>query len=259
MPSLSETQAAVRAAVVESHTDAAAPLLVGGGSPLRRLAIHRRHYHASLIDTLRGRFPATAWLIGDDAIVAAASQYVIAHPPRVFCMAEFGEAFPEWLSQRDGLANLPYLKAFASLEWEVGRVSVAVTQSLLDLAWLQTQSAGALAGTGLVLQTGAAWLAADHNVDDLMRVFLSGSAPDEFTLVHAPHWIEVRGGRGDIHLRRLPAGEWHMRRALAGGASIERAAAAALDADPACDPGGALVHLIADGLVVAPRSFALSL
>lgn len=254
MPSLSETQSAVRAAVVASNFAPAAPLLVGGSDPSSRLAIHRRHYHASLIDTLRGRFPATAWLIGDGALTTAAAAYVIAHPPRVFCMAEFGATFPAWLAGRDGLRALPYLAAFAALEWEVGRVSVAVTQPALDISWLPTVPADTLGTAGLVLQTGAAWLAAEHNVDDLMRTFLSGDAPDRFVITADARWIEVRGARGDIDVRTLPAGEWHFRRALASGASIESAAVAALDADPGCDPGGALVHLIADGLVVAPRS-----
>lgn len=253
MSSLAEWQRRVRAAVVDSEFDAAAPMLVGGTEPTRRLAIHRRHYHASLVDTLRQRFPATAWLVGDRIVTAAAGDFVVAHPPRVICMAEFGTDFPSYLAARPGLETMPYVEAFARLEWEVGRVAVAVSARAVGLEWLSAQPADDLGALRLTLQPGAAWLRTHWNVDELLQHYLAESAPDRFTLVDADRWIEVRGARGDVSLRALSPGAWQFRRTLAARHSIEEAASAALDADGTFDPGSALVHMIADGLVTGHR------
>jgi hypothetical protein len=252
MPSLAETQTAVRAAVVMSDDAWVKPLLIGGADPTRRLTIHRRHFQASLIETLCGRFPATAWLIGDAAVIDAAREFVAVHPPRVFCMAEFGALFPAWLGARAPLAHITYLEAFARLEWEFGRVSVEVARPSLPVQWLQTQGPTGLGTQTLALQPGTAWVAAAHNVDDLMRAFLSEAAPERFTLDDSPRWIEVRGSRGDVTIRSISQGDWCFRRALANGHSIEGAAGAALDADDTFDPGATLLQLFSEGLVVCP-------
>ncbi len=252
MPSLSETQAAVRTAVVTSDLASAGSLLIGGAEPTRRLEIHRRHYHASLIETLHGRFPGVAWLIGDEAVIGAAAEFVASAPPTVLCMAEFGGLFPAWLGSRPTLSHIPYLAEFAALEWEVGRVSVAISHPSLDVSWLKTQDPATLGEQRLRLQPGAAWITARHNVDELVRAFLAGTAPAQFTLVRSDRWIEVRGTRGDVDVRAIPAGDWHFRHALARGGSIEDAAGVALDADRSWDPGVALVHLLSEGLAVCP-------
>jgi len=251
--SLSDVQARVRDAVVVSAYAPVAPMLIGGRDPVRRLALHRRHYHASLIEAVRGRFPATAWLIGDAALTTAAAAYVEAHPPSVVCMAEFGDTFPAFVASRPGLDALSYLESFAMLEWEVGRVSVAVTRPAVAPPWLHEQEPDTLGALALELQPGLAYLRADSSVDDVFRVFLTGVEPSQFTLTDGPHWLEVRGARGAFEIARLVVGDWQFRRALADGQTIEMAAGVALDVDPQFDPGVALMHLLAGGLVIGHR------
>lgn len=251
--SLSDTQARVRDAVVASACEAVRPLLTGGHDPAKRLAIHRRHYHASLVEALRGRFPATGWLIGDVALTAAAAGHTVDHPPSVFCMAEFGRTFPAFVASRPGLSALSYLEAFATLEWEVGRVSVDVTHPSVEPAWLQGQDPGSIGGLALALQPGLAYVSTATSVDDLLGVFLTGTEPAQCTLVDGPHWLEVRGARGDFSISRLAAGDWCFRRALTWGHTLEAAAGVALDADPQFDPGAALIQLFVGRLVIGPR------
>jgi hypothetical protein len=251
MPSLSDIQSGIRSAVVESSFDHIAPWLTGGSDPTRRLAIHRRHYHASLIETVIGRYPATGWLLGGSALTAAASAFVATRPPRVFCMAEFGAEFPAFLASQDFLRELPYLRSFAELEWCVGAVSVAVSETPVGLDWLAAQSPDDLEGATLRLQPGLAWVEAGWSVDELLQAYLSVAAPDSFPLVEGPRWIEVRGARGDIAMHLLTADHWHFRRALSRGASIHDAASAALDIAPDFDAGAALVDVFASGLITS--------
>jgi hypothetical protein len=51
----------------------------------------------------------------------------------------------------------------------------------------------------------------------------------------------------------LAPGDFAFRQAIADGHAVEPAAGVALDADPECDPGALLVHLIAAGLATGTR------
>jgi hypothetical protein len=253
MPSLAETQARVRQAVVASAFVPVAPLLTGGAQPTARLAIHRRHYHASLVDVLRGRFPAAAWLVGDGAVTTAAEAFVVTHPPRVFCMAEFGRGFPAFLASRPGLTHIGYLEDFAVLEWHLGSVSVAVSSAAVDLSWLQSCDPDALSGLRVVFQPGVAYLRLRWSVDELMALYLADQVPGAFSLREEERCLEVRGARGDIRFTPLTAPEFAFRQALASGLHVTAASELALDRDPGADPGALLVQLIASGLVAGPR------
>jgi hypothetical protein len=67
MPTLAETQLHFRNAVVQGHRQGVAflaSLLIGGGSPEKRLIVHQRNYRQSLVDALLIKFPAMGWLLG---------------------------------------------------------------------------------------------------------------------------------------------------------------------------------------------------
>lgn len=240
---LAETQRLVRNAMVRSEFDAVSPLLIGGHNPIARLAIHRRHYHASLIGALRTRYPATAWLIGDAAVTAAAARFVIAHPPRVFCIAEFGADFPRFLGSDPSLSAVPYIEAFAALEWQAGRVSVAVDSQPLTLADLAAADATSLMSRSLIFQPGTVYMTMGWPVDGLMRIYLSDAAPPQFQMDPGTTCVEVRGARGALHITSLSPAAWTFRSQLHAGHAIGLAAEAALDLDSQFDPGRALVEL----------------
>jgi len=256
MPELSDTQRLVRDALVGGDFQTVRPVLIGGGDPTRRLAIHHRHYHASLVDALRTRFPATTWLIGDAAVTAAARRFVATHPPRVFCIAEFGEDFPAFLAAEPSLAALPYVQAFARLEWHAGRVSVAVDGPALSLADLTAAESVDLMSSAVAFQPGVMYLTADWPVDELLRVYLSDQTPPEFQMEPGTMHVEVRGARGDLHLTRIAAATWLFRRCLQAGLAIGTAAEGALDVDPQFDSGRALIEVYGAGLVT--RLFLLN-
>jgi hypothetical protein len=189
MYTLSDIQNGIRRALVEGDRTQIAPLLVGGANPEHRLAIHQRHYAASLTRALVERFPATVWLVGSAFLTQAARSYVRDCPPASPCIAEYGEGFPIYLGTQSGAERLPYLTSFAELEWHVGRLALATDRSPnvqhLHLEW---------------------------SVDELMAVYLSDSAPDQFALRHEDVWLEVRGLRGELQLRRLTV--WEFARAI---------------------------------------------
>lgn len=251
MPALADLQGSVRRAVVQGDAPELAPLLVGGRDARKRLAIHHRHYETSLVTTLLDRFPATVWLLGSMFVIEAARQHVRDRPPSKPCLAEYGDDFPAFLSARPGAADFPYLRAFADLEWHLGRLSLAVTRPALTPADLSALPPEALIDLRLTLQADVHYLHAGWAVDALMRLYLTDSAPDRFSLDAGDVWLELRGARGQLRMNRLDRASFAFRTALAAGGSLGDAAMSALDVDASFDPGRTLAGLVTDGLITA--------
>ena len=180
MSGLAEIQTGIRDALVNGSVAAVAPVLSGGLHPERRLAIHQRHYAASLTRALTERFPATGWLVGSDIVTDAAASFIREQPPSKPCIAEYGESFPQHLGVHPAAAALPYLSQFAELEWHLGRLALATDDS-----------------------PNVHYLHLDWSLDELIGVYLADAAPDAFALRHEDVWLEVRGLRGTLEMHRL--------------------------------------------------------
>jgi len=252
VPTLDETQSTFRDAVVcEGAEDIAVlkPLLVGGNNPERRLSVHQRNYHTSLIDTLLVKFQATAWLVGIPFLTGAAKRFVIEHPPQAPCIAEYGAAFPDFLRQCPGTERVPYLSGFAELEWYLGKLAIAVDEPALSGQDFSAIDPDALPDLSLALQSGLHYVHTSWPVDELMKLYLTETAPERFEFSPADVWIEVRGARGEFHFSRLDPAEYMFRKSIMESCPIGAAADCALEVNAGFDPGEALAGLIAAGLI----------
>jgi hypothetical protein len=247
---LADFQAQVRGAIVEGDAAPLAALLTGSRDPLKRFAIHQRHYDIHLARTLAGKFPAMEWLAGSPFMMAAAQDFIRRSPPRAPCIAEYGEGFPAFVGER-AEAQLPWLRWVGELEWRLGHAALAVEHAPLELAALSEIAPKLLADCALALQPGVSYLAAPWPVDELVKLFLSDDAPERYALQAEEVLLELRGARGAFSIVRLDAGAFAFRQALQRGISIGGAAEQALDADPAFDAGQGLVQLTAAGLATA--------
>ena len=68
-------------------------------TPVERLAIYNRSYHARLLDCFRSVFPALRHSLGDELFEQFARAYLHAHPPASFTLARVADAFPRWLEE----------------------------------------------------------------------------------------------------------------------------------------------------------------
>ena len=254
MPSLAETQLRLRRAVVGDDAASVVPLLIGGRDPERRLAIHRRHYESSLVTAIRTKFPATAWLVGSPFLDDAAKKFARQHPPATPCIAEYGEEFPGFLSTHPSAARVPYLYSFAELEWHLGQAAIAVDRPTLAFEGFSRFDMNTLMDTRLALQAGLRYLYASWPVDDLMKLYLSETAPSEYRLAPADVWLEVRGARGEFQINRLDLAEFVFRKAIWEGQSIGASAERALDANAEFDSGRAFTALVGSGHVIGMTS-----
>jgi hypothetical protein len=249
MPSLADLQADVARAVITGRVNQTSADLVGGSDPLRRFAIHARHYERSLTAALETKFPATAWLIGTSAFRDAARAYIRAWPPERPCIAEYGAEFPDFLGSAENLRRFAYVGGFAALEWAAGQVSIAVALPPIDWAAVAAQRPEGLIDRGLRMQPGLGYLRCDWPVDALLKVYLGSSNSERFVLEREGVCIEVQGARGSLKLTRLEPAAFTFRRALRMGSSIGHAAERALDRDAHFDAGAELRRAVDAGLV----------
>jgi Putative DNA-binding domain len=248
MPALANVQQAMRQAIVAGATFHLDALLTGGKEPAKRLAIHRRQYEASLVKAMLEKFPATTWLVGSAWLSEAARQYIREYPPQDPCIAAYGAMFPQYLALCPGSTRLPYLQAFAELEWHLGQVSIAVDYPAIPIEELAEKPTDVLADVALTLQPGTRYLFSSWPVDELMRYFLTGTAPDQLEFDPSDVWLEIRGARGEFRINRLQEGNFLFRRSLSEGDPIGLAAERALERDASFDAGRALADIFAPGL-----------
>ena len=249
--SLAETQRRIRRAVVEADDRAALPMLVGGPDPRTRLAIHQRHYESSLVTALLTRFPATDWLIGSATLLDRARAFVRQRPPTAPCIAEYGRDFARWMETSAASRRVPYLPSFAELDWHLGKVAVEVGRPPAAIGSLAGIPPSSLPDLVLSLQPGLHYLQADWPIDELMRVFVTDTAPERLTLAPESVWLEIRGARGDFHFSRLSEADFVFRRSLQKGDTLGASVEPAFGVDATFDPGRALAGLFAAELVVA--------
>lgn len=250
---LAETQRRLRDAMVLGEWALAESLLAGGARARTRLAIHLRHYEASLVTSLLERFPATAWLVGSAPLVEAARAFVRRHPPAAPCIAEYGTQFPEFLGEGPLAERVPYLRGFARLEWRLGRVSVEVDGPALGLEAVSALAPETLVDASVEVQAGTEYLAADWSVDEVMTRYLTDTAADGLVVSPAPVWLEIRGARGAIGFSRLEESQFVFRTAVRDRCTLGEASELALVRDATFDPGRALASLFTEGLATAIR------
>ena len=188
MRTLADIQAGIRDALVNGDSTAVAPLLLGGSRPEQRLAIHQRHYVASLTRALIERFPATVWLVGSELVTHVAASFIREHPPSRPCIAEYGHGFARYLGLHPAAESPPYLAQFAELEWHLGRLALATDES----ANVQN-------------------IHLDWALDELIGLYLTDTAPDEYALRQEDVWLEIRGLRGELQMNRLTGEEFACR------------------------------------------------
>lgn len=246
---LTETQAAFRDAVVKGDGAAAMTRLAGRGDVAYRLSIHQRHFEASLVTVLAGRYPTLEWLLGSAFLTAAAAAFARAHPPARPCMAEYGEAFPGFVAARPEVRSMPWLADVGALEWHLGAVAVEVSRPAVPLAAFAAFDNVDLEAVGIALQPGLRYLEAGWPVDALVKLRLAGDPPERLDFRPETVCLEIRGARGDFAIKRLAPAALAFRATLAAGCPLADALAAGSARAAAFDPGAALAALFAEGLV----------
>jgi hypothetical protein len=139
MPRLLDVQRKFRTAVL---ADAAMPpSLINGGkvSAAARLGVYRNNVIGNLTRALRLSFPAVERLVGEDFFAAAAQRFIIAAPPHVADLNQYGDGFADFLASFEAAESVPYLPDVTRLEWAVSRALHAPPTAPLTLEALRAR------------------------------------------------------------------------------------------------------------------------
>jgi hypothetical protein len=228
VPTLLETQRAMRASLLDGDDGAVAAMLaehVGAD----RLNIYRNTFLTGVTKALRLTYPAIHRLVGADFFEGAAALFIAQHPPRAAYLDQYGAEFPEFLRNFEPAAALPYLADVARLEWAVSRAIHAADAAPLDLARLAALSRQDQGRVCFVPHPSVALLYADYPVDAIWRGVLDA---DDAALAGvdldagAVRLLVERRNTG-VDVSRLDEAACCFAVALCDGWSVEEALAAA--------------------------------
>ncbi|MEX2497029.1 MAG: DNA-binding domain-containing protein [Woeseia sp.] len=255
MLTLSDLQGLFLESLLSAPGTQADPLLLEtvrtqGAPPAKRLAVYKNNIHSQLARVLADSYPAIQRLTGAAFFRFAATEYILAHPPRSPELLDFGKKFPCFLETFAPARSLPYLPDVARLEQlYLESYHAAEGTPLLKEAFGHCLSNGASASI-VRLHPSARLMSSPHPVSQIWEVNVratdaeakgrvSGGA--EYLLVIRPH--------ATVEVRRIPRGAFAALHAIARGASIAEALAAGSQAEPRLD---LVMHLLS---LAAGQSF----
>ena len=213
----------------------------------RRLAIYKNNVYTQLIEALRDSFPAVHRLTGAEFFRFAATEYLMAHPPRSPTLLAYGENFPAFLEGFEPASSVPYLPDVARLEQLYLESYHAAEAVPLPMAAFARYLSERLTQPHLRLHPSARLIASPFPVSRIWEVNVRSSAIDgKKRIPGGPEYLLIVRPRATVEVRRVSRGAHAALAALEQGCSIDEALAAGAEADPGTDLGRHLLSL-ADG------------
>jgi len=102
-------------------------------TPAEGLAVYRGNVVGNLTQTLKSIYPVCSQLVGEKFFEATSAQFISQFPCFSPDLGDYGEQFPDFLTDFEPVANLPYLPDVARLEWFWHRVFIGEDTTGLDL------------------------------------------------------------------------------------------------------------------------------
>lgn len=213
------------------------------------MAIYRNAYRGRLIGALESGYERTRRWVGEDAFDAAATHYVLTHPPSSWTLDLFGANFPETLAVL--FAGDPEVAELAWLEWQMQQAFAAPDRGELTAVALAEAELGERDWAGLRFGMPAGYQARTVS-SDLAALWRntssSGQSSAELAPVSPQRLVIWRKDR-QPHFRLLDEAEFAVLHRLAIGDSFADAATAIADHPEAAELlGGWLAQWLSDGL-----------
>lgn len=241
------------------HPDAPVPSNIvdpAGRLAPKRFAVYRNNVVVSLIEALGATFRGVKALVGDAFFYEMARGFVRCHPPRSPVLAEYGHAFPAYVSNYKPAVALPFLSDVARLDraWldayhaaDAEPLSpnavVGLASSRLEALTLTPHPAFRLTPSAFPL--AALWQA--------VRAGDVSAMPEDPTA----EWALVTRPRFVVGVLGLSPVEGDFFRRLANGCALGPAADKAISDDPQFELATALSRLLESGAFVGPPEISI--
>lgn len=131
---------------------------------IQRLDVYANMYFFRLLDVLRGDYPNTVKLVGDDAFHNLATGYFLAHPSDNPSLRWIGRHLPDHLEGGDLQRRFPAVASLARLEWVRGEAFDAEDAPVATASALAAATPESWSAMRLRMQPALRLLELDHRV-----------------------------------------------------------------------------------------------
>lgn len=197
------------------------------------LAIYKNNVYTRLVGALRDSYPAVHRLTGSDFFRFAATEYMLAYPPRTPTLLGCGKKFPDFLKGFEPATPVPYLPDVARLEQLYLESYHAAEARPLPKAAFPKYLSEDVRQPDLRLHPSARLMASPYPVSRIWEVNLRSSAIKgkqripggaEYLLIVRPH--------ATVEVRRVSRGAHAALTAIARGFSVAEALATGIESEP---------------------------
>ena len=220
------------------------------GNVPRRFAVYRNNVVVGLISAIETNFPATRRLLGEQYFRGLVRQFVLAKPPQIPLMFEYGEAFPEYLNRQTDLASYPFLADVARLECLMRQAYHAEDMQVLKPEALVALAPDALGEVVFKPHSALRLMVSDFAFVSITRDNRTG-ASSQVAQPHQPECAMVTRPEFDVVLTALTNSQFEFLQSLSGGIPLAIAADAAIERDTEFDLAATLGILLSNGAFTA--------
>jgi hypothetical protein len=247
MLKLRDLQSGVRRAVLgNTRPEIIAAILGGEPEAEARLNIHRHHVLHSLTEALKANFPVVCHVVDPRFFAYAADAFIRSNPPTKPCLAEYGDAFPDFLSGFEPARGLPYLADLARLEWAAVEAKYAPDALAITAETLQHVAVMDYPNLAFTLDPSLRLLHAHSAVQRIWAAHQDEHEPETIDLGTEQAWLMVRRRNDVIEVVSIDPATFAFITAVQSGRPLAQAGEAGLAADPFFDMATALRRLLVE-------------
>jgi uncharacterized protein (UPF0276 family) len=219
---LQEKSEQAEAVFLNQHI-AATPATITTDTAAQRLGIYHYAYRARLAEVLGNHFEKTRLYMGSDTFHDEGFAFVVAHPPRVNSLNQYGSELPAWFKQR--YPHNPELHELAQLEWDLRRCFDVADVSTLKAELAAQDTAQAWLSTPALIRPDSVLRPITYNIVKIWQAIHADTEVPEATVLIGDAQGEGRYllvWRKDLqpHFKSLDAAEAAFLQHLQAGHSI---------------------------------------
>jgi Putative DNA-binding domain len=215
-------------------------------------AVYRNTSPSALIDVLRGAYPVTAEILGDEGFGHTAYAFARRNPPLDPLLIGYGAGFADFLAEQAWAAELPYLADVAAIERLRAEAHIAADALVLDFRDLAQAGENGWAGLRLPLHPAArfAWLTTPGRT--IWQAHVDGFETLE------PEWraegVLVARPGGTVVVHAIAAPEHRLLSGLRLCETVGQAMVATAALYPDADIASAFANIVNRGALARPPS-----
>ncbi len=213
----------------------ALPIRGNGLTGQQRLQVYRNNMQSALVGALRGVYPVTERLVGEEFFAAAAFAYLKVNPSHSGNIQDYGGTFSRFLGGFEPAASLPYLADVAALEWRRLQTASAPPHAPMDLAALALVPAELQPRLHFHHQPAARVFSSRYPVLTIWEYCQSMASEQGLDIDLPGERILFARPALDVYMRRLSPGEYDFLHQLCRGRTFEEACVQALKTEPGFD------------------------